>query len=93
MATEVNLSRISLPQVELECSNPLCNDLMHLKSIDVFYDVIISLLLGASDAVCSSNRHYQFGAKQFQVPGWNNEVKSYHDRARSAFLDWVKKKP
>ena len=92
MATEVNLSRISLPQAVVECSNPLCNDLMHLKSIDNFYELIISSLLSASDAVCSSNRHCQLGAKQFQVLGWNNEVKSYHDQAtgRSAFLDWVK---
>ena len=87
MATEVNLSKISLPQAVLECSNPLCNDQMHLKSIDNFYECIISSLLSASDAVCSSNRHYQLGAKQLQVPGWNNEVKSYHDQARSVFLD------
>ena len=90
MATGMNLSRISLPQAVLECSNLLCNDLMHLKSIDNFYELIISSLLSASDAVCSSNRHYQLGAKQFQLPGWNNEVKFYHDQARSAFLDWVK---
>ena len=90
MATEVNLSRISLPQAVAECSYPLCNDLMHLKSIDNFYELIISSLPSASDAVCSSNRHSQLGAKQFQVPGCNNEVKSYHDQARSAFLDWVK---
>ena len=63
---------------------------MHLKSIDNFYELIISSLLNASDAVCSSNRHYLLGAKQFQVPGWNIEVKSYHDQSRSACLDWVK---
>ena len=79
------LSNIYIPTEALACSDCMCTLNNHKADIDKFYnDIVTSLNLSALQHIPSSN-----GKKQSSVPGWNEYVKDFHEKARLSFLLWT----
>ena len=67
----------------LSCSDINCKDGDHLKEIDLVFSSLKNILLNSTEQFkCEHNRKFKI------VPGWNDEVKHLHSKARETFLLW-----
>ena len=79
------LKTLVVPNELLHCSDVNCNDSNHCNDINLLYDNIVNSLSEAADnSIPQSNNK-----SHFNVPGWNDFVKTAHDEARSAFKLWI----
>ena len=68
------------------CNKINCQDHVHRKSIDEIFDVLVNVLLVATEDFAVVKRcRYRI------VPGWNDYVKGFYDTARKHFLAWKSK--
>ena len=72
---DYNLNNVSVPYSAEGCKLDNCN--IHQSNIDVFHNDIINACINASDHIPSS----KCKAKYSVIPGWNDTVKPYKDRA------------
>ena len=69
----------------LRCSKINCRNEKHLECLDELFDVMINILLTATDKYsCEKSSSVRI------IPGWNDFVKQYYAEARKHFLLWVK---
>ena len=69
----------SVPEELLTCKNLQCID--HYYEIQVLHDNIINCCLQASEHISASNNTYENSHRKKVVPGWNEYVAPYRDKA------------
>ena len=68
------LSKIRVPKIALQCDNNFCSE--HCELLEEYHDNIIGACLDASSCIPMSHQN-----KSNCVPGWNESVKVYKDKA------------
>ena len=76
------LGDICVPSSTVACSNPLCNDIEHKRSIDNFCSDIINCCIQAGKVSIPNKREFMN-----TIPGWENKVKP--ERDHSIFWHWI----
>ena len=79
--TKQDLSRIRIPLDALRCNNISCSD--HQADIDHFYYDIVNTVHGCIRKCIPIKK-----CNEHAIVGWNDEVKHYHEIARSEFKFW-----
>lgn len=70
----------------LQCCTIGCHQHDHLKEIDYIYQ---SICIALADSTETYKQKCIETDKFKVIPGWNREVKSFHNIARTTFLKWV----
>ena len=85
LSTSNSLECIKVPD-GIKCTDPNCKLVSHRKDIDFYYDKIISTLSRCSSSLGTKGKNLKH---DHNVPGWSDNIESYHNAARDAYLMWM----
>ena len=75
-----------MPVDALKCRDSNCNNIEHIYGLQSLYsDIVTSLTSAAHNSIPTTSVGKGFNI----VPGWNEQVRNFHNTARDAFKLWA----